>query len=129
MSTENKETIADILAAKRESEATCEKTPWVGNAAAMREALENVRCYLLLQYMRLHRENTEGGGYYERILDVVNSALSAPPRNCDVGTPDEQCERHNRWCYHERNKECAAIECVLCFAKWAQMPYEKGGAK
>ena len=56
----------------------------LGNAAAMREALENVRSYLLLQYMRLHRENTEGGGYYERILDVVNSALSAPPRNCDI---------------------------------------------
>ena len=51
--------------------------------------------------------------------------LSRPTRNCDLGTPEEQCERHNRWCYHERNKECAAIECVLCFAKWAQMPYEE----
>lgn len=58
----------------------------VGNAAAMRDALEKVRFYMpyFLQYMRLHREDAEGGGYYERILDVVNSALSAPPRNCDV---------------------------------------------
>lgn len=34
--------------------------------------------------MRLHREDEEAGGYYERILEVVNSALSAPLRNCDA---------------------------------------------
>lgn len=62
-------------------------------------------------------------------IDKAGEAYEEPPRNCDVGTPDEQCERHNRWCYHERNKKCAAIECVLCFAKWSQMPYEEGDAK
>ena len=37
-----------------------------------------------LQYMRLHWEDAEAGGYYERILEVVNTALSAPARNCDL---------------------------------------------
>ena len=58
----------------------------LGNAATMREALEKVMFYLphFLQYMRLHREEAEAGGYYERILEVVNAALSSPPRNCDL---------------------------------------------
>ena len=57
-----------------------------GNAAALRSALEKVRFYLpyFSQYMRLHWEDAEAGGYYERILEVVNAALSAPARNCDL---------------------------------------------
>ena len=71
---------------KRELESTVEKSSQVGNAAKMREALEKVRFYLpyFLQYMRLHLEDAEAGGYYERILEVVNAALSAPPRHCDL---------------------------------------------
>lgn len=62
---------------------TREKSSAVGNAAAMREALEKVRFYLphFLQYMRLHCEDAEAGGYYEKILEVVNAALSDSPRN------------------------------------------------
>lgn len=62
------------------------KTTTIGNAAALRSALEKVRFYLpyFLQYMRLHWEDAEAGGYYERILEVVNAALSAPARNCDL---------------------------------------------
>ena len=105
-----------------------------GNAAAMREALEKVRFYLpyFLQYMRLHREDAEGGGYYERILDVVNSALSAPPRNCDVGTAYEQSERFYSFCL--RHKYCSSCPCkytekTSCSINWARMPYEEGGAE
>ena len=66
-------------------EATREKSSQVGNAAKMREALEKVRFYLpyFLQYMRLHLEDEKAGGYYESILEVVNAAISVPPRNCD----------------------------------------------
>ena len=70
-------------------DAACRKTVTdchgLGNAAAMREALEKVRFYLpyFLQYMRLHREDEKAGGYYESILEVVSAAISAPPRNCD----------------------------------------------
>ena len=104
------------------------------NAAAMREALEKVRFYLpyFLQYMRLHREDAEGGGYYERILDVVNSALSAPPRNCDFGTAYEQSERFYSFCL--RHKYCSSCPCqytekTSCSINWARMPYEEGGAE
>ena len=116
-------------AAKREREATPEKSSVVANAAAMREALEKVRFYLpyFLQYMRLRREDEKAGGYYESILEVISAALSAPPRNCDVGTAEEQIKRHTKWC---RSDKCSPeIPCSVCFAKWSQMPYEEGGAK
>ena len=101
----------------------------VSNAAAMREALEKVRFYLpyFLQYMRLHREDEKAGGYYESILEVVSAALSEPPRNCDVGTAEEQITRHREWC---KSDNCLpGIPCSVCFAKWSQMPYEEGRSK
>lgn len=119
----------------------------VGNAAAMRETLEKVRFYLpyFLQYMRLHREDAEAGGYYGRILDVVNSALSAPPRNCDVGTAEEQNSRWHANCGRgiPNCKHCKVYEHAIksgfvdeknmirfdCRFIWSQMPYEEGGAK
>ena len=99
------------------------------NAAAMREALEKVRFYLpyFLQYVRLH--DAQSGGYYEKKLEVVNAALSAPPRNCDVGTAEEQEERYEKFCYAHRSREKGCGDCPLCdipccgFA-WLQMPYE-----
>ena len=76
--------------------ATIAESSVVGNAAEMRKALEEVRFYLpfFLQYMRLNREDEEAGGYYERILEVVNAALSAQPRNCDAyNTVDDAVSR------------------------------------
>ena len=111
------------------------------NAAAMREALENVRFYLphFLQYMRLHCEDAEAGGYYEKILEVVNSALSAPPRNFDVGTSDEQAKRFHSYCKKFQSDIqgmcshlCPCINCCdmcHCITKWAKMPYEEGDAE
>lgn len=107
---------------------TIEESSVVGNAAAMREALENVRFYLpyFLQYMRLHREDAEGGGYYERILDVVNSALSEPPRNCDVGTEKEQNERFLKFCTSiDCKRYCPLFKADSCELAWAQMPYDE----
>ena len=107
------------------------------NAAAMRDALEKVRFYLpyFLQYMRLHHEDAEGGGYYERILDVVNSALSASPMNCDVGTAEEQAKRFKSFCKTHLSgtrsicsTQCPCVGCrsiFHCLTKWEQMPYEE----
>ena len=112
-------------------DATCKETVTdchgLGNAAAMRESLDKLLGLFdsgLVEYSDSCDNSDTAQIQY--VIDKAGEALEKPPRNCDVGTPDEQCERHNRWCYHERNKECAAIECVLCFAKWAQMPYEEG---
>lgn len=104
-----------------------------GNAAALREALEKVRFYLpyFLQYMRLHWEDAEAGGYYERILEVVNAALSAPARQCDVSTAEEQFVRFRDAMVHEclADEYCRCKDAARCFAQWAQLPYDaKEGA-
>lgn len=110
-----------------------------GNVAALREALEKVRFYLphFLQYMRLHWEDAEAGGYYERILEVVDAAISAPSRNCDVGTAGEQAKRFHSFCKKFKSRIqgmcshlCPCIDSsdkCHCITKWAQMPYKEGG--
>lgn len=62
-------------------------------------------------------------------LEVVDAALAEPRRNCDVGTAEEQMERHYIFC--SKNKECHpdSSRCMMCYAKWAQMPYKEGGAE
>ena len=101
----------------------------LGNAAKMREALEKVRFYLpyFLQYVRLH--DAQSGGYYEKKLEVVNAALSARPRNCDVGTAEEQYRRFLKFCHGEICEKCPVHDARSCKFAWAQLPYEEGGAK
>ena len=66
-------------AAKREREATSEKSSQVCNAAKMREALERIRRELILDSCR--RTITK---FHDIVCEVSYSALSAPSRNCDV---------------------------------------------
>lgn len=52
---------------------------------------------------------------------------SAPPRNCDVGTVEEQSERYHAFC---DSNECTSCPCkftvrTYCALIWAQMPYEE----
>ena len=112
-------------------EATREKSSRVGNAAKMRNALENVYStlerlnpYLLhIDDMRIRREFR---GMLCHAKNATDFAISAPPRNCDIGNALEQVSRHRIWC------KCGggcAVSCKMCFAKWSQMPYEEGGAK
>lgn len=80
----------------------------------------------------------------EKIVELANAALAAPPRNCDVGTIQEQDERFAMLCPKRRwgncmlcrtrarlvdflnSKKTKVRECTLV---WAQMPYEKGDDK
>ena len=66
-------------AAKRECEATREKSSRVGNTAKMREALSDA-CYAMFNFLK-----TQNGGYGEmaKALDKAKAALAVPPRNCD----------------------------------------------
>lgn len=105
-----------------------------GDAAKLREALDESR-----------RIASDLGGcrlndYWKlnEIVRVCDAALAAPPRNCDVGTPDEQARRFERFC-NRYDHDCTGCPCEDmgcaslsdCFANWAQMPYEaeEGGAK
>ena len=88
------------------------------NMKAMREALE----YLLkerdiLDFCR----NNIGSKTWEdwdkvykvlrKIIERAMSALSAPPRNCDVGTAEEQAERFQKFCFsHTHSLGMAATE-------------------
>lgn len=55
-----------------------------------------------------------------RLVEMTTSALSAPLRNCDVGSVWEQIERHRKWCHETSCHRCVGWD---CFARWAQMPY------
>ena len=97
-----------------------------GNAAAMREALEDIQ-------ERLVASVHDGTIDPHEALGIVEAALSAPPRNCDVGTADEQADRFKACCYANRtpDNECTkgcqfndTSAVCYCQARWAQMPYE-----
>ena len=65
-----------------------------------------------------------------QIVGLCDAALSRPPRNCDVGTPEEQGERclaqFEQW---RRNGDGKKL--ITAIMMWTQMPYtaEEGGAK
>lgn len=94
----------------------------VGNGAKMHEALVKVNGALdnIMDY--------DVDGVLHRCVSIIKQALASPPRNCDVGTAEEQVKRHVGWC--DRLNNCSRTHsCRECFAKWAQMSYEEGGAK
>ena len=110
-----------------------EKSSAVGNAAAMREALEKVlrvlHCAIVADILK--------GDDVNSAFNEVTAALSAPPRNCDVGTSDEQAKRFHSFCKKFQygiqgmcSTLCPCKDCCdkcHCLVKWSQMPYEEGG--
>ena len=75
--------IADRIeaAAKRERESTCEKSSAVGNAAAMRDALNEIRSRLF--YLYVLTDGTFNPPALKEVYEISDTALSDPPRNCD----------------------------------------------
>jgi hypothetical protein len=80
---------------------------------------------------------------YSQLFDIADNALSEPLKNCDVGTPEEQCVRFKKWCEGEFYKRpmnpltgepCKSCPCYSVSAngvdgcnylRWANMPYKK----
>ena len=98
------------------------------NVKAMREALVRVK--------RLFDGRLMWQPDIRKTHEAVNAALATPPRNCDVGTALEQYKRFDKICSARGlPKDCPLFEktspCCspLCFARWAQMPYEEGSGK
>lgn len=110
----------------------------VGNAAALREAVEGAKKKALYISRHYTTPNSLTGNILE-LLASLNAALAAPPRNCDVGTAEEQAERYRRYCdkflrggmHYEECPCCGKIPFGKCEFTWAQMPYveQGGGAK
>lgn len=104
---------------------------------------------------RLEDTSTYGGGLVLKLVHGVRNgqkALAKPPRNCDVGIPDEQSERFKNFCRNHQfisvDSEdgfppvyvCSNESCPLhgyyivhgednCELAWAQMPYESQNSK
>ena len=94
-----------------------------GNAAAMREAL--LRCNAIAQLPECRNLQA-----IKDMRGIIRAALSAPPRNCDVGTAEEQTQRHIDHCRVHVCKECKYRWLRgSCSLAWAQAPYEKEVAK
>jgi len=116
---------ADALAVGGIVEAarTAEKSSAVGNAAAILEALRKIN--------RLCGIGTVEVSSFE-IGSICDAALSAPARNCDVGTAEEQAERMRLYCNSHGEDESGCFRCEKCpfltdercELAWAQMPYE-----
>ena len=110
-----------------------------GNAAAMREALKPWIAFAewLLENAGkdgLGRAIQENGPIIRQRLEELRAALSAPARQCDVGTAEEQNRRFERYCDSEvcECKMCKNVSKYLvksfCALAWAQRPYEEEGA-
>lgn len=71
------------------------------------------------------------------LADDVYDLLHIPPRNCDVGTAEEQLDRWGLFCQNKRPfcehrhacHICGERYRMKCMMEWAQMPYTEGGAK
>ena len=106
----------------------------LGNAAKMREALSRILGIADHLQTRFAIPKLASEEILE-LKQIAESALSEPPRNCDVGTVKEQAERFHAFC--ASNKKCGDVysceRCQFnsvedCELAWSQMPYEEGGA-
>ena len=91
----------EVAVAKMETTtSTCKDSLQVGNIAAMYDALKKARDLILPQ--------CNGGTAFAKacgaIVNEIIAALSAPPRNCDVGTAEEQADRFNKFCGKQGGK-------------------------
>jgi hypothetical protein len=100
--------IADRLEAAHKRE--------LGDVAKLREAMKHIKDRLphMLQYMRVHWEDASSGGYFDELMLVIDAALAAPPRNCDVYN-SESC----RLAYHLHGDGLMTMQ---AFAEWLFAP-------
>ena len=100
----------------------------MGNAAAMRRGLEKAES--LLHKIHYLNRTPELDAEITECIDEICIGIKQPPRNCDVGTAEEQIRRIRSHCKQHR----VGLRCVDCSVKgvfpkdcaliWAQMPYE-----
>ena len=106
------------------------KSQHIGDSAAMREALETI-------HDKVNGLGEECGVDPVEIRDLARAALAKPPRNCNVGTAEEQLDRYGVYCQNRctscDNRHychiCGERYRMKCMMEWAQMPYEEGGAQ
>ena len=97
-----------------------------GNAEKMRAALEKADAVLSLisKSAWFIDANFSVNKAVIEAVNAIEAALSAPPRNCDVGTPEDQHNRFMRFCDSKSMGYCWGRGCRKCMAQWGQIPYE-----
>lgn len=104
------------------------------NNAACREALDEI----LETINKWRTDNVMEHWQYSQLWDIADAALAEPPRNCDVGTPEEQEKRFSKFCGSNADptdidgwacdRRCPLYENhPKCKEAWEQMPYKEGG--
>lgn len=74
-----------------------------------------------------------------RVISILEQAVDIKPRNCDMGTAEEQANRFHNFCVSNSGSidgMCSSTcPCIAspdkchCLCKWSQMPYKEGGVK
>lgn len=112
------------------------KSQPIGNAAALRDTLEGIRLWFIASANVLEEDTTARvtTRALRKLAKDCDKALAARPRNCDVGTSEEQSSRMREYCLGKDSLECRhycmqSPKAFDCVCEWAQMQYEKGGAE
>jgi hypothetical protein len=102
-------------------------------SSKLREALEQIHELLSIG----GKPDTAMCIRYEAANQIAKEALAEPPRNCDVGTAEEQEKRLEAFCakhfsYVDDN-HCAKCpifknDSLPCVYRFLQTPYKEGGA-
>lgn len=116
------------------------------NAAAMRDTLKKIAAMDIPHNFQNERFDIADACYdLTHAIKEARAVLSAPQRNCDVGTAEEQEKRFEKFCsmYHlPKGKGCYSCPAIptrspnafhrnVCRINWNQMPYEakEGGTE
>lgn len=89
-----------------------------------REALEAIRRIVVA------KGDVAGNTIDSMIRSICDEALAEPPRNCDVGSTEEQGMRFKKFCNDHQAPwhgctNCPVLMSEKCAIAWAQMPYEE----
>lgn len=110
----------------------------VSNVAAMREVVIMLANVILPQQAEYPAEygggkvpDKDGWLAWVRAMQIkARAVLDMQPRNCDVGTAEEQARRYLKFCVRQDcEKACPFRDCrnsYECAFSWAQMAYTKG---
>ena len=103
-----------------------------GNAAKLRIAIERT-----IRDLRDTICDPENGddimyivGAIRHNIERLQDALAMPPRNCDVGTAEEQIDRFSDYCPRFIGGTCTGCSLTHyqeCGIAWAQLPDKEGG--
>lgn len=118
-----------VIRAKSPKKATSSAMPWID--------MKKARCALCSIMEDVGDYSLEGldvvwCGIKGESLRMAKKAISHNPRQCDVGTADDQAKRFEKFCSDHQEPwhgctNCPVLMSEKCDLAWAQMPYVDEG--